>query len=257
MRATMLLAVLIAVPTLAPAGDRPGDKDVKAIIEQVHQDRDRFEDQLDDTLKNSTLRSATGETNVAKYLDDFQENVNHLKDRFTDDYSGSTEALTVLRQGSAIQRYMSTQPTTLKGQSEWNRLSSTLEHLAAAYGTTFPLPDGATARRMNDKEVKQTAESIAQAADRLKKELGNALKADKVAKDAAEKQADGLKDAAKALASRVGDGQPASGEAKTLLDHASLVQTALAGKTFSPAGQTAAESVASGVAKIAEAFGMK
>ena len=257
MRATMLLAVLIAVPTPAPAADRPNDKDVKAIIEQVNHDRDRFEDQLDDQFKNSTLRSETGETNVSKFLDDLQENVNHLKDRFTDDYSASAEATTVLRQGTSIQNYMSKQPPNFKGASDWNKLASTLGQLAAAYGTTFPLSEGMTARRMNDKEVKSTAEGIAQSADRLKKELGYALKADKAAKESAEKDVDGLKEAAKALGSRVGGDRPASGEAKTLLDHAAVVQTKAAGKTLSAAGQTALESVNSGVAKIAEAFGMK
>jgi hypothetical protein len=194
------------------------------LIERVNHDRDRFEDQLDGQLKRSVLRGPGGETNVERYLDDLQDNVGGLKDRFTSAYSASSEATTVLRQGSDIQRYMATLPPNFKGASEWNRLAASLGDLATTYGTTFPLAPGATARRMNDDEVQQSAEAVARAADRFKKELNTSLKSDKsvdkATREGALRDVDGVKSAAKALASRVGGGHPASGEAKTLLDRA-------------------------------------
>jgi hypothetical protein len=77
----LALAALATVP--AAAADRLTDKDVKALIERADHDRDRFEDQLDGRLKRSIVRSSGGEVNVEKYLDDLQENVKKLKERYS------------------------------------------------------------------------------------------------------------------------------------------------------------------------------
>ena len=137
---TFIVAALVAMPALS--ADRLPDKDVKALLERINNERDRFEDQLDGKIKSSILRGASGEVHVERFLDDLQENVGRLQDRFKSDYAASAEATTVLRQGSDIQRFMSKQPPAFDGASEWNRLASSLGELAKVYGTTFPLPEG-------------------------------------------------------------------------------------------------------------------
>ena len=143
----MMLALLpaSAAAQLAAPSERLSDRDVKQIIDAVDQARDRFEDQLDGKLTSSILRGPRGETNVAAYLDDLQENVKHLKDRFKPDYSASKEAETILRQGTDIHTFVKAQPGELKGGSAWDRMAAELGRLAAAYGTTFPLPANAVA----------------------------------------------------------------------------------------------------------------
>jgi hypothetical protein len=250
------VAALAGMPVVL--AERPSDKDVKALIERIDHERDRFEDQLDSKLKRSILRGPGGEVNVERYLDDLQENVDKLKERFTPEYAASAEATTVLRQGSDIQRFMSLQPPNLDGASEWNRLATSLGDLAAAYGTTMPLPEGQQARRLNDREVRKAADDLAKSADRFKKDLDSSLKNDKTvdtaAREAALREADGLKQDAKTLGSVVGDGRPASGEAKALLDRAARIRAASSGRTLSPAAQTAWSAVESGLDKVAQAF---
>ncbi len=254
----VLMAALVAAPL--EAAERPTDKDVKQLLERIDHDRDRFEDQLDGKLKRSIIRGPGGEVNVERYLDDLQENVDKLKDRFTQQYAASAEATTVLRQGTDIQRYMATLPPNFDGASEWNRLSASLGELAAAYGTTFPLPDGQQARRLNDTEVKKAAEDLSKSADRFKKELDSSMKQDKTidkaTREASVKAADGLKQDAQKLASTVGDGKPASGEAQALLQNASGIRAAASGKALSPAAQTAWGSVENSLDKVAQAFGL-
>jgi hypothetical protein len=257
----LLLAASLLVPAPALAqSDRPTDDDIKRLIERINQERDRFEDQLDSELKRKVLRGPSGEVNVERYLDDLQDNVGKLKDRFKPDYAASAEALTVLRQGSDIHGYMSSQPPNLKGASEWGRLAASLGHLAVAYGTTFPLPEGAHARRLNDREVRQAADEVADSADRFKKELENALKrdpsVDQATREAAVREADQLKRDAKTLSSRLGDRKPASGEAKQLVERASRVQAAVAGRSLSPAAETAWGGLRSGLEKVAQSFGL-
>jgi hypothetical protein len=255
------LAALLALAIPAAAGaERLTDKDVKTLMERIHQERDRFEDQLDGKLKRSIVRGPGGEVNVARHLDDLQENVNKMKDRYTGRYAASQEVTTVLQQGAGIQRFMASQAPNLDGASEWNRLSASLGELAAVYGTSFPLPEGQSARRLSDDEVKAAATAVAADADKFKKELDNSLKKDKSidpnARKAAVQEADDLKKDAKALADVVGGGRPASGEARALVGRAAKLKSASATWPLSPAAQTSWRSVESGLAKITQAFAL-
>ena len=251
-------AILATMPVLF--ADRLTDRDVKALLERIDEERDRFEDQLDGKVKSSVLRGAKGEVNVARFLDDLQENVDKMKERFKPDYAASAEVTTVLRQASDIQRFMSSQPANFDGASEWNRLNTSLTELAAAYQVTLPLPEGQLARRLNDCEVKLVAEDLEKTADRFKKDLDTTLKAD-TSIDAATRQSqldevEGLKRDAKALASVVGDNRPASGEAKAVIDRTAKIRAMSAGRTLPAAAQTSWQSVEGGLDKVAQAFGM-
>jgi len=254
----LIATALVATP--AVAADRLPDKDVKALLERIDNERDRFEDQLDKKIKSSIFRGSGGEVNVERFLDDLQENVDRLKDRFNSDYAASAEATTVLRQCTDIRRFMSTQPPDLDGASEWNRLASSLAELAKVYATTFPLPEGEQARRFNDGEVEKVASELAKSADQFKKDLESALKTDTTldqpTKDSAVREVNGLKEDAEKLASTVDDGKPATGEAKVLLDRATRIRGAAAssGRALSPAAQTAWGSVETGLQKVALAF---
>jgi hypothetical protein len=256
MRHTMLAVLLAAFPV--QTAERPTDRDITQLIERVHQNRDRFEDQLDGKLKRNVLRGPTGEVDVERFLDDLQDNVNRLKDRFADDYAASAECTAVLQQGSQIHRFMLRQPPDLKGASEWNRLAASLSELAIAYGTAFPLPDGATGRRMNDREVKQAAEEVAEAADAFKSDVAASLKAkqvDEATLRAALAEVESLKTAARKLASRLDGGQPASGEARALIAQAAAVQSASGRWLSAAAARTAWMPVRRGLEKVAQGFG--
>jgi len=255
--ATIMTALLVAP---AASAERLTDKDIKQLLERIDNERDRFEDQLDGKLKRSIIRGPGGEVDVERYVDDLQENVDKLKDRFTPQYAASAEVTTVLRQATDIQRYMSTLPPNFDGASEWNRLAASLGELAANYGTTLPLSEGQQARRLNDGEVKKAAEDVAKGADQFKKDLDSSLKKDKTidkaTREASVKEADGFKQDAQKLASLVGDGRPASGEAKALLDSAARIRAAASGRALSPAAQTAWGAVEGGLSKVALAFGL-
>lgn len=247
----------VAFPQAASA-ERRTDKDVKALFDRIDHERDRFEDQLDGKLKRSIVRGPGGEVNVSRHLDDLQENVDKMKDRYTARYAASQEVTTVLQQGSGIQRFMATQAPDLDGASEWNRLSASLGELAAVYGTSFPLPEGQMARRMNDQEVAAAAKTVAEGADKFKKDLDNSLKKDKSidsnARKAAVQEADHLRKDAKSLADLVGGGRPASGEARALVGRAARIKSASGNWPLSPAAQASWRSLEGGLDKITQAF---
>lgn len=256
--AVLLASALSTWPLPARAqtpAERLSDKDVKMLIEQVDDGRDRFEDNLDGQLKGATLKGPTGETKVGGLLQDYQDNTKKLKDRFTADYSASAEVATILKQSTAINTFMLAQPSAMKGRSEWDRQAANLKRLAEVYSTTFPLPDGAAVRRMNDRETADVAAAIAVAAERFKSVIDKVKTLPKPEKDAAKKDVDALVRQANAVKSRTSDGKPATGEVRQLIDQVAKLQAFVGGHDL-PTAATSWQSVQSSVVKLRQAFGL-
>jgi hypothetical protein len=224
----VLLGSLIAAATPLFAADRLTDRDVKALVARIEQDRDRFDDALDDRLKRGIVRGPGGEVKVSQFLNDFQENIDRLEERLKPAYAASAEVATLLHQGTAIDRYFRQQPARTKGESEWNRLAADLKSLAIAYGADFPIADGASVRRIGDGELAAAVKQIADSAKSLKRSLDSDLKKDaSVPKPAREEivgEADLLAKEAKALGSRVKDGKPSSAEADRVMERAAKLR---------------------------------
>ncbi|HEY2431408.1 MAG TPA: hypothetical protein VGI12_01960 [Vicinamibacterales bacterium] len=254
----ILLASALApwpAAAFAQTSERPSDKDVKAVIEQVDEGRDKFEGNLDGQFKGSTLRGPAGETKVSGALQDYQDNTQKLKQRFTADYSASTEVATVLKQSASIDAFMQTSQSGMKGRSEWDRQVTNLKHLAEAYGTTFPLTDGAAVRRMNDKETAAAAESVGTAAGRFKDDLGKAGTLPKPDREAAKKDVEALVKQANTVKSRVNDGKPATAEVRQLVEQNTKVQAFVDANPM-PAAVPNWQAVQASLGKLQQAFGL-
>jgi hypothetical protein len=244
-----------AVPGFAQTSDRLSDKDVKAIIDQVDTGRDKFEGNLDGQFKGSTLRGPAGETKVAGALQDYQDSTKKLQDRFKADYSAGPEVATVLKQSTQIDTFMKGSPDSMKGRSEWDSQVMNLKRLAETYGTTFPTPDGAVVRRMNDKEAAAAAASVGAAAERFKDELDKASTVAKPVRDAAKKDVEALVKQADTVESRINDGKPATAEVRQLLEQTGKVQAFVDANPV-PAAMPNWQSVQASLVKLQQAFGL-
>ena len=243
-----------SVPAFAQGPpERLSDKDVKTLIEQVDEGRDKFEGNLDGQFKGSTLQGPNGTIKVAGALQDYQDNTQKLKERFTPDYSAGTEVAAVLKQSTAIDAFMQRSAATMKGRSEWDRQAANLKHLAAAYGTSFPLADGAAVRRMNDKETVAVAAAIATSADRVKGDIDKTTTLAKPDKDGAKKDAELLAKQANAVKSRLSDGKPATSELKQLVEQTARLEAFLVAHPIPTT--TNWQAVQASVAKLQQAFG--
>ena len=242
-------------PGLAQTLERLSDKDIKALFDQVDDGRDKFEGNLDGDFKGSTVRNSTGEAKVSSVLQDYQDNTKKLQDRFTPDYSASAEVTAVLSQSTSIDRFMQNAASSMKGRTEWDSQVVNLKRLAEAYGTTFPLAEGASVRRMNDKETAAAAAAVANVGNAYKKGLDKATALPKPDRDAAKKDAELLIKQANAVKSRTGDGQPATGEMRQLVEQAAKIQ-AFVGSHDVPAAATSWQSAQAPMAKLRQAFGL-
>ena len=235
--------------------DRMSDKAVAGLIAQLEPAREKFEDSLSDDVRTSVVRSPTGEVKVEAYLDDLKDNIKKFRERFTYEYSASSELETVLKQCNPIDTFMYSRTDT-KGRSEWELLAKTLKSVASVYGATFPLATGAAVRRMNDRETAEAIGSLEEAADKLKSAIGDDKAVIKADQDAGKKLADDLSKSAKQLKERVADGKPATVEAKTVLQQASLLDTFVQGHpTLRSASSFTGVNTALG--KIRQSFGVR
>jgi hypothetical protein len=222
---------LWSVPALAQAPpERLGDNAVRQLILDVDTGRDKFEGNLDSAFKNSTLKGPNGEIMVSAVLQDYQDNTKKLQSRFTPDYAAGPEALAVLKQSTSINTFMKSAPATMKGRPEWERQVASLERLAAAYGTTFPLPDGAAVNRINDKEPIAAAAAIASAGNQFKSEIGKSKTLAKPDKEALKKDAELLVKQANAVKDRIGDGKPATADVRLLGEQVAKVDAFVVAK---------------------------
>ena len=223
---------LVSIPRPASAIDRLTDQDVKKLFETIEHNRSDFEAALDDKLKNSTIKSERGEVNANEFFDDFQDQVKRTQERFENDYSASSEVLSLLQYATRIEGWASTQPAGFKGSKEWGELDTNLRRLAAAYNTTLPLSSaqglgGGQARRINDAELVTAAASLEKKIDGFKTAYDSALAANtKITpemRQTAIQQVDAMKNNAKALNAALGNKQKGVPEAGALLKSSALI----------------------------------
>jgi hypothetical protein len=236
---------------------RPGDRAVEDLIEQVKKSEEQFVRALDKNIKKSTIRGAKGEVDVDVFLEDFGTAIERLEDRFAPKYAASAELNAVMQQAGGIEKWIQSQPPALKGRSEWDDFKASLQSLAAAYGSVFPLDENKPPRRMNDLEIQQAADSAIDNGSKLRKKLSDVFgKEDKQAKETADNDIDAMQAAAKKLKSRVDDNKPASGEAGVFSDSVKKLGSTLGSKPLAGDAKTASDGITAALAKIEQAFNM-
>lgn len=252
--AATLLGMLAVWPVaaFAQAPERLSDREVKKLIEHVWDARDSFEGNLDDSVKESMMKTATTDAKVLAVLQDLQDNAGKLRDRFKPDYAAGAEVETLLKQATMIGAAMDRASIT-KGRSQWDELAASLKSLAAVYGTTFPLPDGASVRRLNDGETAAAAATVASSADQIKKQIDKSKDLAKPDKDAGKQAADALVKAANSLKSKIADGKTATGELRHVSDTLTKLRGFLAAHPM-PSAAAAASTMNGAMGKLQQSF---
>jgi hypothetical protein len=222
-----IVAGLLVLPSAALAIDRLTDKEVVDLLTKIESDRSTFEAALDVQLKNSIIKGPKGEVNTNEFLDDVQDQVTRARERFLPDYSASSEVLALLQYTSRLDRWATSQSAGYKGSAEWDPFATDLRRLAAAYNTTFPIPNNGTARRVNDSELVAAAAEVEKLCDPFRSALDASLAANKSVtpetRQSNLKEVDNLKSAAHALNEQLGNKEKGITEAGALIKQALLV----------------------------------
>lgn len=260
--ATLVGAIfLLGLTTPALADEqmaRLSDKDVKELVKTIEKQHNSFTRALDSKFKRSILRGPGGEVQVSYYVDDLGDSIEQLRKRFTGSYSASAEATETLKRADFMNSYVRDNPQ-LKGANEWDVFGSSLQQLARAYGTKFPLPEGAAIRRIGDGELEDAATAISKFAKDMKKPVGKYVKGTDELKAVAKslnEQLSSLADRSRTLASRIRSSKPASAEARQMMDSVQQIESLLDTEGM-PGEVTAAwQEGSSAIKKLKQAFAL-
>ena len=223
---------LASTPLGATAAARLTDQEIKALFDSIEDKREAFESALDDKLKNSTIQADRGEVKANEFFDDFQDQVERVRERFKSDYAASSEVLSLLQFSARLEAWASRQPAGFRGAPEWNTLASDLRRLAAAYNTTLlrPKQQGLgllQARRLNDAERVTAAANLEKAIDNFRQAYDGVLAANTSlspqSRQAAIQRVDVMKTNARALNAAIASNQKGITEAEALLRSSSVM----------------------------------
>jgi hypothetical protein len=114
--------------------------EMKELLERIEKRSDTFRSSLDAALDRSRLDDTAAEKLINRYVKDFEDGTDRLKDRYRDEDSASEFALQVLRHGANIEQFMRRNPLNAGVQSDWAALRSELDTLARSYNITFEWP---------------------------------------------------------------------------------------------------------------------
>ena len=260
----LLLASVIAVVGLvapALAAERPSDADIKRLAESIDKGFDAWKDALEKkNLDTATITSASGSVNVERFLDDFEHDIDAVKEHVGKSDSAGPEVTALLRRASDVERRYRANPSNT-GSAEWGALSAQFKQLADAYGTPWPLESTETrAARLSDKELGTHLSALEQNSKQAKKEFDQALSKDKStpkgARDEVKRNFDAFTKQVKDLRDLVKNGHPAQAEAVTVLNSATALGQRGSGLSLSPTGQSVWHSVDEHCKAIARAFGL-
>jgi methyl-accepting chemotaxis protein len=237
---------------------RLSDKDVKELVKTIEKQHKSFERALDSKFKRSILRGPGGEIQVSYYLEDLGESLEQLRKRFTGSYSASAEATEALKRADFMNSYVRKNPQ-MRGANEWDVFGSSLQQLASAYGTSFPLPDDAAIRRIGDGELQDAATAISKFAKDMKKPVRKYVKGTDELKAAAKSLNDelsSLADKSRTLASRIRSGKPASAEARQMMDAVGRIESVLETEGMPGEVATAWQEGSKSINKVKQAFAL-
>jgi Mg2+ and Co2+ transporter CorA len=232
------------------------DKAVERLVDNIENQQRKFVRALDSSLRKSVLRGPGGEIELEGYLDDFKEDISRFSDRFDGDYSASAEVKDLLARAEVMNNFIHANPS-VKGANEWDVLGSSLQQLAAVYGTTFPLPDDPVIRRIGDGELEDSANATSKFAKHFRGTVRDETRRLDELEGSSAKLEDAissLEDVSKTLASRIRRDKPASAEARQLLDTVDNIEALLATPGMPLALKTAWAASGKDIEKIAQAF---
>jgi hypothetical protein len=219
---------------------------------------DRWKDDLERrNLDDAVIRSASGTVKVEEFLNDFERDIDTLKDRFEGTYAAGPEVTALLRRASDVERR--NQAGNTDGGAAWKTLSGQFAAMAAAYGVSWPMPASGVAQRLNDRELAARMNQAASAADKLRSPMKSAAgknpNVSKPAVSAAENDLKALKDAAKRLESGLKDARATSADATRVLELASKSQTFVQGVgPMPPAGTAQLNTLDTSMQALARAY---
>jgi hypothetical protein len=131
---SMLMVLAIVSASVAAFAQRQWYRgNVRETIRQLETDTDHYKGSLDRALDHSPLDGTRAEDDINRYVKEFEEATDKLKDRAEDREYSPGLAREVLTRGRAINGFMKTHRLQSEAEMDWARVRSNLNRLANSY----------------------------------------------------------------------------------------------------------------------------
>lgn len=254
-----VLAITTAAAAPATAGERLYDKDVRKLIDRANDQLYAFTRSMSGQARSAKITRDGVTVDVGDYLKDFETAGKTLASRYGKSGAASSDALTFLKHGKGVEKFVGSHAGFVDADKEWKSLDSTLGSLAAAYDIDWASePAGWKARRQSDQEISTLLGGL----DRSIKDAGSAL--DKAAKAAGvppdsrkslTTSVGSLRSSAKSLRTAFGSKRPVGTQVDEVLSGAESLAEQANGLGITEAASTGCKPLNTSVAKLGAAFG--
>lgn len=129
-----LIVLAVGTVSVTASAQRPWYRgNVREIIRQLESDTDRFKGSLDRSLDDSHLNGTRAEDEINRYVKEFEEATDRLRDRAEDRDFAPGAAREVLARGRSINVFMRTNRLRGGAEADWARVRNDLNRLANGY----------------------------------------------------------------------------------------------------------------------------
>lgn len=131
----LIVGMGTSVPAQSPY--RVNDRQVQNLLRQIENRTDRFKLSLDRALDRSRLNGTQTEDEINRYVDQFENATDRLRNRFNNRNSAVDDVSEILNRAQSIDYFMSVNRLGNPAEQNWNILRSNLDTLARYYNVSW------------------------------------------------------------------------------------------------------------------------
>lgn len=182
-KSLFVLAVGLAVAgagTATARQDAPyrvSDRQLRELVNRIDTHRGAFHASFSQALDRSRVKGNLADGEIDRSESAFEQAADLLRDRLNDARADRSDAASLLRCASSIDRFMTRNQLDKPAQSDWETLRLDMDDLARAYGMAWR-PSAASqnvADRVDDRHVDLLLKQIREKADRFDRSLEGAF----------------------------------------------------------------------------------
>jgi hypothetical protein len=106
---------------------------LRETLRRLEEDTDRFSKSLNYDLDHGPLDGTRAEDDINKYVHEFEEATDKLKDRYEDQKASPNLAREVMVRGRSVDSFMRRNRPGERSMTDWTRVRASLDQLAYAY----------------------------------------------------------------------------------------------------------------------------
>jgi hypothetical protein len=241
---------------------RDSDANIRNLIRRIETRSDTLKQSIDVALDRSRLNGTASEDEINRFISDFENATDRLRERFDNRQSTASDVRVVLEQGAQINRFIVNNRLGNRAEQDWRLLQADLDLLARNYyisdwfwntGTV----GGGTGINLSNAQLRQLARRIDNQASRVGRSLSTEVNRAPInSRDRQEvrRHISAFQTATSSLRNRVDNRSASSGDVQSVLDHAAYIDQFVGSNQLSTRTESDWSSLRTDLNQLASAY---